>query len=205
MGLENNSNAIYLSISNGKICRRVSQKTDTSIQRTNKENKEVHEEFYDAISGHITAIDVREHPEYGKFWNVTVSDGTQNYILQFKYSSGYASAFLKQLPNVDFDQMVKLVPKLTEENGKKKTTLFVNQYGAALKHFFTKDNPNGLPQLKQVKVKGQITWDDTEMMEFFENYVEQYIRPKLSKSKPVLQVPEAVEAGEDDNNEPLPF
>ena len=31
---------------------------------------------------------------------------------------------------------------------------------------FTKDAPNGLPQMKQVKIKGAMVWDDSEMTEF---------------------------------------
>ena len=34
---------------------------------------------------------------------------------------------------------------------------------------FTKDAPNGLPEMKQIKVKGKVTWDDSDMTEFLEN------------------------------------
>lgn len=186
MGFEKQSNAMYASITNGKFTIRISQPTSDSVQRTTKDGKVVNEETYDSVTGRIVAIDIREHQEYGKFWNVTVDDGENTAIIQFKYSSGYASAFLKQLPNVDFNAPVKLVPKLTETNGKKKTTLFINQFGSALKHYFTKDHPNGLPQLEQIKVKGVVTWDDTKMMEFFEKYVKENIQPKLSKKAETL-------------------
>ena len=33
---------------------------------------------------------------------------------------------------------------------------------------FTKDKPNGLPEMKQIKVKGKVTWDDSDMCEFLE-------------------------------------
>jgi hypothetical protein len=95
------------------------------------------------------------------------------------YSSGYSSSFLKALPNVDISAKVKLSPKMTIEGDKKKTTLFINQHGTAAKHFYTKDNPNGLPQMVQKKVKGKMQWDDSEMMEFFENMVNTQILPKL--------------------------
>ena len=34
---------------------------------------------------------------------------------------------------------------------------------------FTKDAPNGLPEMQQIKVKGKVTWDDSDMTEFLEN------------------------------------
>jgi len=49
--------------------------------------------------------------------------------------------------------------------------MFVNQGGAALKWYYTKDNRNGLPELKKLKVKGKETWDDSDMMEFLEKMV----------------------------------
>lgn len=209
MGLQNNDSATYLTISNGKICRRVQQPTTTSVERITKENKTVNEEFYDCIVGRIVNIEVKDHKDYGKFWNVTIDDGEQKYILQFNYSSGYASSFLKQLPNVDFSQVVKIVPKISEYEGKKKTTVFINQFGAALKHYFTKDNPNGLPPLEKKKVKGKETWDDSEMMEFFENFVKEDILPKLKQTGKFQVVAETVTADdietEEENDGDLPF
>jgi hypothetical protein len=45
-----------------------------------------------------------------------------------------------------------------------------NQNGSGLKWAFTKDNPNGMPDLVKIKVKGKDTWDDSDRMEFLENY-----------------------------------
>lgn len=201
MGLGNSAgNAIFLSISNGKVCRQVSSPTSTSKSRINKNGKEVHEEFYDHVSGKIVDIEVREHPEYGKDWNVILEDGSDRYNLQFKYSSGYANGFLKALPNVDLSQPVTLIPNQKEENAKKRTTVFISQNGNPVKWYYTKDHPNGLPQLKQVKVKGQMTWDDSDMMEFLEAMVRNEIKPKL-KPAPVVAGDEV----EDNASEEAPF
>lgn len=180
MGAENKSSLSFYSISNGKICKSVNQPTDKSVTRINKNNKTVHEEFFDQVRGRIVDIKTKEHPEFGKFWVVTLEDATGKFNLEMKYSSGYSGSFLKTLPNVDFTAEVLLIPKMTIEGEKKKTTLFITQHGQPLKHFYNKENPNGLPQLKQIKVKGKITWDDSEMMEFLENMVNTTILPKLS-------------------------
>lgn len=182
MAAGNNSNAVFYGISNGKIVRQFNQPTGNSVERVNKNGKTVYEEFYDYIDGIITNIEAREN-DYGKFWYVTLNDGGQTQILQFNYSSGYANAFLKALPNVDLSQKVKLSPKATKEGDKTKTTLFINQHGSAVKWAFTKDAPNGLPELKQVKIKGKVTWDDSDAMDFLENMVKNDILPQL-KSQP---------------------
>lgn len=178
MGAVKQSNAIYLGISDGKISRRVAQPTADSKERINKEGKVVHEEFYRGWSGRITNIATREN-DYGKQWMVSLTDDEGTAILQMPYSSGYAAAFLKALPNVDLTQEVTLAPKLTIEGDKKKTTLFINQGGKAVKWAYTKDNPNGMPELEQKKVKGKTVWDDSEIMAFLEKMVEEQVLPDL--------------------------
>ncbi len=185
MGLQSNSgsgNGVFLSITNGKLVRQFKQPTDKSVSRVNKVGKEVHEEFYDSLTGFISDIKTKES-DYGKFWVVSVKDDKYTYFLEMKYSSGYAVSFLKALPNVSFSEVVTLTPKLTIDGDKKSSVVFINQNGVGLKHFWNKANPGELPQLKQIKVKGVATWDDTERMEYLEEYVKSNILPMI---KPVL-------------------
>lgn len=178
MGLnQNQESVIYLSISNGKIVRQFKEKTPTSVSRINKVGKEVHEEFYDSLTGIITDIATKEN-EYGKSWVIKLKSD-KNYQIEFNYSGGYASTFLKALPNVNFSKEVTLAPKLFIDGDKKKSVMFINQNGQGLKHFFTKDNPNGLPELSKIKIKGKESWDDSDRMEFLENYVNNNILPLL--------------------------
>jgi len=174
------SHAAFYTITDGRICRTFKAATAKSIERVNKMGKIVHEEFMDGLSGRITEIKTKDHPDYGKFWLITLTDGDWSGVVQIKYSSGYASAFLKMLPNVDLSKDVTIVPKMTIDGDKKKASLFIMQEGVPLKHFYTKDNPNGLPQMKKIKVKGKETWDDTEMMEFLEKMVFTEVVPKLN-------------------------
>jgi hypothetical protein len=203
MGAVMQSNAIFLTISNGQICKKVSKPTNISKERVNKNGAYVNEEFYKGWKGQITAIEVREHKEYGKFWNVTLTDDQGDAILQMKYSSGYSTAFLKMLPNVDLKSDVIITPKLTIEGDKKKTSLFITQHGQPIKWFYTRDNPNGLPELKKIRVKGQDVWDDSDMAEFLEKMVNTEIIPKLPKGRTAgtattIEEIEAEEVGSDD-------
>jgi hypothetical protein len=104
------------------------------------------------------------------------------------------------LPNVDLSKEIQLIPKLSVEGDKKKTTLFVNQEGHSLKRFYTKENPQGLPELQQIKVKGKMQYDDSNIMDFLEKMVVTDILPKLSKTA----TPEPAMAGEETEDE-MPF
>lgn len=168
--INNNSAVIYLTITDGKLCRRFSAATASSQSRVNKLGKLVHEEHYDRWKGKIISVKTKES-EYGKDWVVEIQDGDETALLSFKYSSGYAASFLKALPNVDLSKEVIISPLLKEEDGKKKSVIFLNQNGAPVKWYYTKATPNGLPPLKQIKVKGQVTWDDSDLMEFLEKMV----------------------------------
>jgi hypothetical protein len=179
MGLQNSQggNLVFLTISNGKIVRQVKEKTDSSVSRINKVGREVHEEFYDSLGGKIKEVLIKEN-DYGKFWIVKVKSDSQTYQLEINYSGGYATTFLKALPNVDLSIGVTLTPKLIIDGDKKRSVLFISQNGSGVKHYFTKDNPNGMPDLKKIKVKGKDTWDDSDRMEFLENYVKNNIFTK---------------------------
>ena len=93
-------------------------------------------------------------------------------------------SFLKALPNAKLQELVTLSPKLIIDGDKKQSVLFISQNGNGMKHYWTKANPGELPDLKKIKVKGKDTWDDSERLEFLEEYVKNTILPKI---KPVLQ------------------
>lgn len=185
MGLQNSQSdsVIFLQIANGKIVRQVKSPVEGSVQRINKLGREVHELFYDSLTGYIKNVTTRES-DYGKSWVVKLQSDGKYYQLEFNYSGGYATTFLKALPNVQFGDVVTLSPRLIIDGDKKKSVLFISQQGKGLKHYFTKDNPNGMPDLKKIKIKGKESWDDSDRMEFLEQYVKDNIIPML---KPQLQ------------------
>jgi hypothetical protein len=178
------NNAIYYTISDGKICRQHREPVEGSVTRVNKTGRTVHETFHKALKGRIKDIKVKDG-DYGKQWIVTLQDETgQNEQLQFQYSSGYANGFLRALPNVDISKEVIIAPNMQLKDDKKKTTIFLSQLDtdgkwSALKWYYTKDDPNGIPDLEQKKVKGKVVYDDSEIMEFFEKMVNTEILPKL--------------------------
>jgi hypothetical protein len=200
MALGNSSSNIYLSIADGKIVRRFKEPTASSKQRTSKTGKIVHEESYDYVSGIITEISTKDS-EYGKFWNVRLQDGTDTYILQFQYSGGNASSFLKAIPNADVTKEITIKPRAEMVGDKKRTTVMLIQDDTIIRWKWTKDNPGELPSLKKVKVKGVEQWDDSDMMEALEAYIDEHVKPKLKQA--VATDTTIIGAEVDDND--LPF
>lgn len=178
MGLENREGGNYITVLNGKFCQRVKEGTEGAVQRVNKLGNTVWEKFYDDFTAKLLSIKTRDGA-YGKSWIFDFRDREEIYHLQLSYSNSYAKAFLKMLPNADVTKEMKLSPSVKEVEGKKKSSLFVNQGGVALKHAYTKDNPNGLPPMTQVTVKGEVVWDDTDQIAFLHDMVMRDIVPKL--------------------------
>lgn len=178
MGFEQRAEGKFFTIVGGKFCIRVPEGTAGATQRTNKLGKTVNEIIHDSFTGKLVSIKVTDG-NYGKQWNFSFKDGAEIYTLQLGYSNSYAKSILKMLPNADLTKEMKVTPVMKEENGVKKSSLFINQDGVALKFAFTKEIPNGLPQMKQVTVKGEQIWDDTDQIAFLHDMVMKTIVPKL--------------------------
>ncbi len=178
MGLQNREVGNYITIYQGKFSQNVPEGVEGSVTRVNKNGKTVHEKYYDSFTGKLVGIKTQDGA-YGKNWVFSFKDNEEVYNLQLGYSNNYAVSIIKMLPNIDLTQEMKVSPKSEEKDGKTQTSLFINQNGVAIKHAFTKDKPNGIPQWEQITVKGVPTWDNTKQMLFLENMVMTQIVPKL--------------------------
>ncbi len=180
MGLDNRAGGKYITILGGKFCVRVAADHPGAIKRTNKVGKDVYEVFYDSFTGKLVNIRKRDS-QYGPQWEFDFRDGKDVYTLQLSFSNSYATNILKMLPNIDLTKEMKVQPSQKIVDGKTKSSLFISQDGVTLKHAYTKDKPNGLPQMEQVTVKGQVIWDDTKRLAFLEEMVNRDILPKLPR------------------------
>lgn len=180
--LSKGKQGIYLSIQSGKIAQRITEPSSTSKSRTLESGKVIHEELYDTLEGRITGIQFKDG-EYGTQLIITMENEGDIAHLQMPLSSSPASGFLKALPNVQPFALVKFKPSMKEENGKRKTSLFLSQGGQGVKWYWTKDNPGDLPPMKKIKVKGKETWDDSDQIDYLKAYVTDEFLPKIGKSK----------------------
>jgi hypothetical protein len=181
-GLNNRSTDKYITIFDGKFTLRVPDGTPGAISRENKIGKVVHELSFDSFTGKLIDIATKDSTAYGTSWLFTFVAGGEKYVWQTPYSNSFSTAFLKQLPNADLSKVMRLTPSTKiGDDGKTKSSLFVEQDGVTLKHAYSKENPNGLPDMVQIKVKGQLQWDDSDRVAFLHNMVETQIMPKLKE------------------------
>lgn len=178
MGLENRENGKFITIYGGKLSIKVDQGTEGAVTRVNKEGKTVHEKYYNSFTGKLIGIKTQDS-SYGKNWLFSFQDEQDVYNLTLSYSNSYASNFLKKLPNIDVTKEMKIQPSMKEVDGKSKSSLFVTQDGVSIKHAYTRENPNEMPEMEQITVKGQLTWDDTKQINFLHDMVMRDIVPKL--------------------------
>jgi hypothetical protein len=196
MGFADREGGRYFTILNGKFCVRVSPETPNAVARVNKLGKTVHEIYHDSFEGKLVNIRTRDSADYGKNWEFDFKDKGAIWTLQLSYSNSYATNILKILPNVDLTQEIKMQPSQKVEDGKTKSSLFISQNGVTLRHAYTKEAPNGLPDMEKLIVKGQEVWDDTKRLVFLQAMVERDILPKLPKDSQPAEVSTPV-------NEPL--
>jgi hypothetical protein len=160
---------IYLSVANGKIIRQHQNAIEgKTTARVNKLGKTVHEQKFDSIDGTMTSLTVKYHQEYGKQYTLTIQDGDDKFLINIQRSSRYATALVKALPNVDLTKPVPWQMPDKKKPGKDISGITLWQDGVKILPAYTKEAPNGLPEMKKVKVKGKDTWDSFEMEEFLE-------------------------------------
>ena len=211
MGLNQggSSNRTYLSIAGGKIAKRVPEGTAGSIKCMSKDGTKIwYEERYASLSGYITDAFKRVSEQgYGDQLCIVLKDGDKEYQIQMPWSSRYSSGFFLSMPNIDAGKEITLTPWSKEIDGKTRTMLYLRHGQEDIKWGWTKDNPGNMPEMKQIKVKGQVVWDDTERQEFFEKHLNDIFLPQVKAVNSVKKLdsyaaPQVVEDPDDDG---LPF
>lgn len=203
MGLNKNQSTYqYVRIKNGKFYLSTDKECTTP---------------YDELTGIIQNIFVKNETYEGnpvqKLVTVVESDG-EKYYFSFNFESAMASTYIGFLKNADFSKPVVLRPisetVIKDNQESLRTTILVNQDGKSLKSFFTKDNPNGLPPMKQIKLNGKMVWDKTEMLDFYKNIIKEEFSKHFTESdnqtntstSPSMTAPSMGEVVDDDD---LPF
>lgn len=191
MAFLDRSRDTYVSILKGKFCIRSNQDNPKAVPRILEKGinagKTVYEVFHDSFMGKLVDIKTKDSADYGKSWIFTFLDVPTGELfhLNLSYSNSYAKSLLKMLPNVDLANEFKLSPSLKMVDGKEQSSLFINQNEKTIKHAFTKDNPNGMPNFEKIIVKGKEIWDDSKQLAFFEHMVNKHIIPNLDNAAPL--------------------
>jgi hypothetical protein len=198
----NDSQKNYLNILGGKITQRVKEGTEGAVSRINKQNKEVWELHFDTLSGRIVDFNLEES-DYGKVWVVTIQSGIDYYYLHLQQSGRITNGLMHRLPNIDLSKeiVIKTFRIFNEDKQRDQDYLVVYQGGTAksnkIEGHYTKKGPdgkvqniNGLPEMVQIKVKGNLVWDDSAQIEFITNMVLNEVKPKLNGDAPKAEYKE---------------
>lgn len=172
MGLKKANDITYLSIFNGRLAKAYKTANANTETRTNKNGKEVHEEYFKALDGLLTGLDTKVHEEYGEQLLIYITAKEGKYCIQTNLDSRYGVNFLKTVPNIDLTKEIEFVPsEKKDKEGKIDQTVFIKQGDKALKRFYTKEQGE-LPEPKHVKGKrgAADTWDFSPVTDFlFDN------------------------------------
>jgi|APGre2960657404_1045060.scaffolds.fasta_scaffold28849_2 hypothetical protein len=176
MALGNNSSSIYLDLRNGKVYRysKTNEPGTTATQTAKGETRYFY--IYDFVEGHVTNFSTREEDIQGKLklkFQIHLKDGNDDYVVKMDVDSSYFRMFCSVIPNIDWNFPVRLIPRIKEEQGVKKSSLITVNNGKPCKFAFTKDNPNGKPEVTFTKnKKGEvIDIDREEEQQFFFNLI----------------------------------
>lgn len=141
--------------------------------------------YYRSISGYLTQIENRPDRFNARMYNwlLTIVDSEDTYILQIRESSGYARSLMKSLPNVDFSKKITFSPYVKIVDDKKRATLYLSQDNVNVEWYYTQEHPNGLPELrKHIDSRGNTTYDDSAILDFFVKQVEEVISPRIAQA-----------------------
>ena len=98
--------------------------------------------------------------EYGENFIINlIDDEGSRFKVQLSMASSFWKTFVKCLPNMSVDIPITLRLGLDKE--KNKNFMWITQAGETVRSYYTKDNPNGIPQPKQ-RPNGKFDWADRD-------------------------------------------
>ena len=212
MAVGTNQSALYYSIRNGKVTRYSKTQVDGTTVVPAKDGSPRFYFIYDFIEGEIESFRTREEEIAGikkLFFQITMVDDGEKYIVDLDTDSNYFRAFAMTILSGDPDANTRLVPFMREEEGKKKTGLYVIQHGKPLKYKYTKESPGDMPNIEITKNKrGDIVdIDSEERNKFLFKELNSWIASGVAKGQTKLpaQVEDTFSTTEDFDDGELPF
>jgi len=198
---------VYVSIIDGMLAVRSSESDAKAVKRELKNGTVIYERRYKTLEGKLKDVFFKSNDFGGKKWDdlvLLIFDGTDHYQLSMVFPGKYSNSVLNTIKNVDFNSTIIFSPWTKTVNDKVKAALFFNIPGQknSVPWYFTKDTPNGLPELVPYTVPGSndTKWSDVDRNKFYKHMIEHDIRPTLQK---VWHSPVASEARREEVIEPL--
>ena len=176
-----------------RFVRKASSSDPLAVSRVNANNETVFERYHGGLKGILTDV-VAKTVEFGgkkiPFWEFTINDGESEFVLSVPIRSSQARGIFYRLPNMTIGETIVIHAgwddggEITDERGTRtkaaRIFTWITQEGKTVPQYWTKDHPNGLPELKQVEFKGELQYDDIAVIEFLYEWLEGEFRAKLN-------------------------
>lgn len=210
------SNKHYYKIVSGVIVQEWSKKPSlpegTVIKE--REDKKGNRKYYietGGLSGRLVGLKIST-TDFGDFLDVEFGDGDGLYILSMPVDSKYFRDFGLRLPNIDPTKDV-LINSYSfedkEKEGRRVQGFTITQGDTKIARYYTKDNPNGLPELEQKRKGKDFVWDSTNQVNFLYDMIEKYHAKLDPFTETAPNSPEdskePLEVAEDETFDDLPF
>ena len=146
---------------------------------------------FDGLEGDLLDINLEKTETGNRMVFVTADEG-QTFILQLDMDNAYGEAFLMRMNNLDVTKPINFKPwsmdsgewfNLTGKTIKgTKSGLTIYQGGEKVPVYYTKEEPNGLPDLVQKTIKGEVKWNSDDR----DNFLYEEFLKFVEKSKSAL-------------------
>jgi len=143
MGLNEQTNRIYLNAVLGKLRKKVKEGDTGSKSRELKDGSVVWERVYNSVTGSLDNIVFHESDDYGNSWSVDLKDGEETYRIQVSENSRYGMDLLKKLPNLKSNINYKITPYDFEDNGKRRCGLSIAHGEEKITSYYQKFTKDG--------------------------------------------------------------
>lgn len=198
------TNDYFRPVSDGKIVRKISKEEYERRIATNPEDNVrarewktakdegiAYEETYDAMTGKIVKLDIRDHEQYGRSIAVTLrqASGAEG-IFTVGTSNQYGMSLMERLPSVNFDEDVRISAYAKQVGENKRYSIYMTQGENRVESFFKSYNTdtkewtlsNGYPEVdeKEKKKYGDKFWSQRYFPEcsvFLVEYIEEKLFP----------------------------
>lgn len=196
MGLNSSthSNRTFISIVNGKFAQRVTEQTPNSVRRVIEKKdgskKEVWELIYDTVSGTITSIAVDETGDFGDQLKINMEDIGEQFTVTLSMSGREAKNFLCLLKNIKLNEPVILSPYnfTSKDDGRQVIGMNTMQGGMGkefkVKPYFSKETPNGLPQVPEGADKDEFKLTMKQQEIYLKKWVKKFVGDNFKEAKP---------------------
>lgn len=203
MGLNQrtSTNRTFVSIVAGKFAQRTTEDHPDSVRRviTDKKTKAeriVWELIYDDLDGFIQGIEIKEDGSFGDQLNINMEDEGKFFTISLSMAGREAKGFLCCLKNINLAEKIILAPYnfTPKDDGRQVIGMNTYQGGRGKDYkvapYFSKDQPNGLPQVPEGSDKDEFKLAMKQQEIYLKKWAKKFIadhfadQPQKQKMEP---------------------